>query len=344
MIDSNWFIDDFEAGDLPLSNGGILRNARLRYHQIGELNAPKDNLVLLPTYYGGAAEGNYPWVTSGGPLDPQRYCIVIPALLGAGESSSPSNTPGRQAGADFPRISLYDNVLLQKQLVDRRFGGARLALVMGWSMGGMQALQWGCLFPERVAAVLAVCATARCYPHNQVFLEGIKAALTCDPAFQEGRYQSPPTRGLSAFGKVYAGWAYSQAFYRRALYRHLGFASVHELLNFWERDHLAQDANDLLSVLDTWQSGDISDNPVFRRNRLEALARLAMPTAILPGSTDLYFTVEDARNDASGMPGARCEPLVSDYGHIAGGPGRDPDAHGRILSVAGRLLRHSAPS
>ncbi|MCG7198367.1 alpha/beta fold hydrolase [Marinobacter pelagius] len=344
MIDSKWFIEDFEAGDLPLSNGGMLRNARLRYHQIGELNAPKDNLILLPTFYGGAAAGNHPWVTPGGPLDPAQYCIVIPALLGAGESSSPSNTPGAQAGADFPRISLYDNVLLQKRLVDQRFGGARVALVMGWSMGGMQALQWGCLFPERVGAVLAACATARCYPHNRVFLEGVKAALTCDPAFQNGRYQHPPVRGLAAFGTVYAGWAYSQAFYRRELYRNLGFASIEQVLSFWERDHQAQDANDLLAVLDTWQSGDISDNPVLGGDYLGALARLSMPTAMLPGSTDLYFTEADAWNDARAMPGARCEPLVSDFGHVAGGPGRDPDSHARILAVAGSLLQQGALS
>lgn len=213
MTENQWVKEGFEAGDLPLSGGDTLYSARLHYHQIGQLNAPKDNLILLPTYYGGAAEGNHPWVAPGSPLDPGEYCIVIPALLGAGESSSPSNTPGLQAGAGFPAISLYDNVMLQKRLVDEVFGGASLALVMGWSMGGMQALQWGCLFPEQVRAVLATCCTARCYPHNRVFLEGVKAALTCDQSFQEGHYQQPPERGLRAFGRVYAGWAYSQAFF-----------------------------------------------------------------------------------------------------------------------------------
>jgi len=342
MTDFNWKIEDFEAGDFPLSNGNILRDARLRYHWIGELNAPKDNLILLPTYYGGAAKGNYPWVGSAGPLDPERYCIVIPAMLGAGESSSPSNTAGSQAGAHFPRVNLYDNVLLQKQLVNQVFGGARLALVMGWSMGGMQALQWGCLFPDQVGAVLAVCATARCSPHNQVFLEGVKAALTCDLAFENGHYQQPPARGLRAFGRVYAGWAYSQAFYRHELYRNLGFETIDHLLDFWEQDHLAQDANDLLTVLHTWQSADISSNPVFRGDYGAALSRLTMPTLMMPGTTDLYFTEEDARQDTAGMPGATCEPLVSDYGHIAGGPGRDPESHTRILAAAGRLLHSGA--
>ena len=202
MTSKQWLIEDFEAGDLPLTSGETLYSARLRYHRIGELNAPKDNLILLPTYYGGAAAGNHPWVGDNSPLDPDRYCIVIPSLLGAGESSSPSNTDGKQAGPCFPPVSLYDNVMLQKRLVERVFDDASIALAMGWSMGGMQALQWACLFPKQVRAVLATCCTARCYPHNRVFLEGVKAALTCDHTYAGGRYPPPTERGLRTLGRV----------------------------------------------------------------------------------------------------------------------------------------------
>lgn len=343
MTGKQWLEDDFEAGDLLLSSGATLNSARLHYHQIGELNAPKDNLILLPTYYGGAAAGNHPWVGSDSPLNPEKYCIIIPAMLGAGESSSPSNTQGQQAGPGFPEISLYDNVMLQKLLVDEVFGGASIALVMGWSMGGMQALQWGCLFPEQVRGVLATCCTARCYPHNQVFLEGVKAALTCDQNFQEGHYQSPPRRGLRAFGRVYAGWAYSQAFFRSELWRCLGFDSIEALLRFWEDDHLGQDANNLLSALSTWQRGDISDNPQFGGDYQAALASLTMPTRVMPGNTDLYFTAEDALQDARQMPGATFDPLTSDWGHIAGGPGREARSHQTILGAAQSLLDKKGP-
>lgn len=338
MADLKWVIKDYDVQGFPLSSGETLHSARLRYHQIGELNAPKDNLVLLPTYYGGAAEGNHPWVGPDSPLDPERYCIVIPAMLGAGESSSPSNTQGDQAGPHFPGISLYDNVILQKRLVDEVFSGANLAMVMGWSMGGMQALQWGCLFPDKVRSVLATCCTARCYPHNRVFLEGVKAALTCDPTFNGGHYSHPPQHGLKAFARVYAGWAYSQAFFRKELWRSLGFSSIDELLQFWEEDHLGQDANDLLTTLDTWQRGDISDNPVFQGDYRAALGRITMPTRIMPCTTDLYFTAEDATDDAEQMPGACLEPLHSDWGHVAGGAGREQASHRQILAAAKNLL------
>ncbi|KPQ03024.1 alpha/beta fold hydrolase [Marinobacter sp. HL-58] len=340
MSAKQWLKDDFEAGDLLLSGGETLSSARLHYHQIGELNAPKDNLVLLPTYYGGAAAGNHPWVGTDSPLNPDRYCIVIPSMLGAGESSSPSNIPGQQAGPGFPTVSLYDNVTLQKRLVDEVFGGASIALVMGWSMGGMQALQWGCLFPDRVRAVLASCCTARCYPHNRVFLEGVKAALTCDGDYQAGHYRKPPQRGLRAFGRVYAGWAYSQAFFRHERWREAGFDSIEALLQFWEDDHLDQDANNLLAVLETWQRGDISNNPVFGGDYARALSAIAMPTRLMPSTTDLYFTAEDAAEDARGMPGASLDALTSEWGHIAGGAGRERQSHREILAAAGSLLEN----
>lgn len=75
MTENQWVKEEFEAGDLPLSGGDTLYSARLHYHQIGQLNAPRDNLILLPTYYGGAAEGNHPWVAPGSPLIPANTAL-----------------------------------------------------------------------------------------------------------------------------------------------------------------------------------------------------------------------------------------------------------------------------
>ncbi|WP_165855550.1 alpha/beta fold hydrolase [Marinobacter sp. JSM 1782161] len=336
MTDKQWIKREFAVPDFPLSAGGSLRQARLIYHQMGSLNAPKDNLILLPTYYGGAAAGNHPWVGPGSPLDPDRYCIVIPAMLGAGESSSPSNTPAPQAGSNFPTLRLADNIQLQKRLVDEVFDGATLALVAGWSMGGMQALQWASLYPERVRAVVASCCTARCSPHNGLFLEGLKSALQADPRLNDG-CAAQPVDGLKAFARVYAGWAYSQAFFRNGDYRALGFDDIDALLAFWEQDHLDQDAHDLLAVLNVWQHADISAAAdAFE----DALARITMPTRILPCRSDLYFTEDDARREAALMPGAHVQVLDSDWGHIAGGPGRNP-AVMRIVFDAVRAVLSS---
>jgi len=329
---------DFPLGDMPLQSGEILRDGYIRYLKTGQLNAAGDNLILLPTYYGGSEEGVLPFIGADSPLNPEHYCIVIPNMLGNGHSSSPSQAHPSQQGGHFPRISLYDNARAQKQLLEERFRDAEPALVMGWSMGGMQALQWSCLYPARVRRVMSICATARCWPHNQVFLEGVKAALTCDPSWQNGFYQTPPEAGLKAFGRVYAGWAFSQAFFRRGLYRELGFKNIEALLQFWEADHLAQDANDLLAMLYTWQQADISDNPVWQGDLEGALGAITARTLIMPGSTDLYFTAEDAAWETARMANARCQPLVSDWGHCAGAPGRNAADTATILAACRELL------
>ncbi|WP_321350295.1 alpha/beta fold hydrolase [Halopseudomonas oceani] len=328
----------FSVGDWPLQSGDILRDAHLCYLQVGQLNAHHDNLVILPTYYGGTHAGNLPLIGADGPLDPERYCILIPNLLGNGQSSSPSNAHHSQRGPNFPKVSLYDNVALQHRLVEEHFAGAEVALVAGWSMGGMQALQWGCLYPDQVKRVASICATARCWPHNQVFLEGVKAALTCDAAWEHGRYIKPPVRGLKAFGRVYAGWAYSQAFFRKELYRGLGFDSIEALLQCWEDDHLEQDANNLLSVLHTWRHGDVSANAVWDSDFSAALRGIKAKCLIMPGSTDLYFTAEDASTEAKQIPNARFKPLESDWGHCAGAPGRNPADTATILASLATLM------
>ena len=332
-------VKKFALADFPLDSGETLTEGWLSYLQIGELNAAGDNLILLPTYYGGTHDGVLPWIGAGSPLDPEHYCLVIPNLIGNGVSVSPSNAGKHQAAAHFPRISLYDNVRAQKRLLEDRFADAAPALVMGWSMGGMQALHWGALYPDRVQRLMSICATARCWPHNQVFLAGVKAALTCDAAWQGGHYQLPPSTGLKAFGRVYAGWAYSQAFYRQRLHRELGLETLDDVLDYWEKDHLQQDANNLLCVLDSWQQADISQLADFAGDIEQALACIRAPSIIMPSNTDLYFTAEDATWEAAQMPNAELRILDSDWGHIAGAPGRSPVDHRAIMAACADLLK-----
>jgi homoserine O-acetyltransferase len=316
---NKWKECEFDLGDFELESSEILLSGKLYYHQLGALSAPKDNLILIPTYYGGRGISNRAWVDDpSSPFNGEDFCLVIPCLFGAGESSSPSNTTGTQAGPDFPTISLLDNVRAQRALLKANFMDAKPRMVMGWSMGGMQALQWAYEYPDCVGSVLAICATAKCYPHNYVFLEGVASALMADSDFANGHYVKPPTRGLTAFATVYAGWAYSQAFFRDGCYRELGFESVEAVLEFWVEDHLQQDANDLLVQLRTWQRGDIAGPS----SHLEQLMRpLSCPAMLMPSNSDLYFTVTDASEDAQKL-GIDCQPLESDFGHIAGAPGR----------------------
>ena len=245
--------ETFELGDVALQSGATLPAARLAYRTWGALNADGDNAIVMPTFYTGTHERNEGYVTQVPALDPERWFIVSINMFGNGLSSSPSNTPPPCDGPRFPTVTLYDNVACQHRLLTQALGVRRIALVLGWSMAGCQSYQWGAQYPEMVDAILPFCASARTSPHNKVFLEGVKAALTADAAFAGGDYTTPPEAGLRAFGRVYAGWAYSQTFYREGLHRELGFETWEDLLLDWEQDHLGWDANDLLAKLHTWQ-------------------------------------------------------------------------------------------
>lgn len=294
---------------LPLESGASLR-AELAYATHGTLAPSRDNVVLVPSYYTGTDRSYEPWIGPGRVLDTDRWFVVVVNMLGNGVSTSPSNTP------DFPLVTVRDQVRAQRLLLDH-LGIERLRLVMGWSMGAMQAYEWAVGEPDRVDALLPICGAARCSPHNHVFLEGARAALQADPAFAGGAYSSPPVAGLRAFGRVYAGWAYSREFFAHGTYRELGHDSVEAVLEDWAQDHAERDANDLLAMMDTWQSGDVGRG----RGYEEALRAVTARTIVMPSTTDLYFTVADSAIEASLVPGAELRPLESDLGHVAGRPG-----------------------
>src|SRR5262249_42446456 len=164
-------------------------------------------------------------------------------------------------------------------------------------MGALQTFHWGALFPDMVERILPFCGSAKCSRHNFVFLEGVKAALQADAAWNEGWYTTKPQRGLRAVGRVYAGWGLSQTFYRENYdLTKLGYSSLEDfLVAFWEGFFLTKDANNLLTMLWTWQNGDLSANELYNGNFAKALGAIKAKAYVMPGQTDLYFPPEDSQ-------------------------------------------------
>lgn len=315
----------FLLGDFVLQSGATLWGASLAYRTYGALNAARDNIVLIPTFYSGYHTDCEAMLTPGRAIDPGRHFIVIVNIFGNGLSTSPSNAPPPIDRAAFPRVTIHDNVIAQHRLVTEHLGLERIKLVAGFSMGAQQAFQWGALFPEMVDAIAPICGTARTSAHNVVFLEGLKAALTADATFHDGWYDAPPTKGLIAFARVYAGWVYSQDFYRDAEYRNMGLSSIDDVMRFSEARYRARDANDLLAMLWTWQHADVSANPRFNGDVRAALAAIRPRAIVMPGATDLYFRVRDCELEVAQMPNATLRPIPSTWGHAAGRGTNPPD-------------------
>ncbi len=331
--------DLFECGDVVLQSGMTYRGARLAYKTYGRLNGDKSNVIVYPTSYGAQHYDTEWMIGEGRALDPAGYFIVVPNLFGNGLSSSPGNTPPPFDRGRYPHFTLYDNVVLQQRLLAEVLGIEGIALVVGWSMGAQQAYHWGALFPDRVRRIAAICGSARTSVHNYVFLEGVRAALTADPNWQDGWFAQHPVRGLRAMGRVYAGWALSQAFYREHLYRKIGYASLEDfLVHNWEGNFLRRDANNLLAMLWSWQHADISANDTYKGDLGQALGAITARALVMPGQTDLYFPPEDSALEVRQMPNAELRVIPSIWGHRAGGPVHNPEDDAFIDGALKELL------
>eukprot|EP00971_Amphidinium_carterae_P181100 3592589-Amphidinium_carterae.1 len=117
-------------------------------------------------------------------LDTAHYFVIIVNLLGNGVSFSPSSA----GGGNYPSgVTVCDNVRLQALLLDS-LGIPRVSLIYGYSMGAIQALHWGAMFPARVSRIAAVCGSGRASDYNVVFLELVqytmRASLSIDPPIE----------------------------------------------------------------------------------------------------------------------------------------------------------------
>jgi homoserine O-acetyltransferase len=328
----------FPLGAFTFDDGTTLRDAQITYATYGTLNGARDNVIVWPTWFTGT-HADHEWMVGDGEgLDTREYFVVIPGMFGNGLSSSPTNTPPPFDRARFPHHTIQDNVRAQHRLLVERFDVQKIQLVIGGSMGAFQAFQWALGHPDLVERIMPCCGASSASPHCVVFLAGVKAALLADASYADGDYSEPPTAGLRAVGRVFAGWALSQAFYRQGLYRQLDHDSIEDfLVNFWEAAYLGLDANNVLSQLHTWQAADLAATPGYGGDHVRALGDIGAKAFLCPGEKDLYFPPEDMAWEAKQMPNAELRPLPGVWGHFSD-MGVDPGCMDEMRRNARELL------
>lgn len=194
------------AQPLALEMGGQLAEVTLAYETYGELNAARDNAVLICHALSGDShvaqhdEADDPgwWDIVVGPgkaIDTRRYFVICANLLGGcrGSTGPGSVNPatGKPFGRDFPTITVGDMVAAQRGLLDQ-LGIERLLAVVGGSLGGQQALVWGTRYSDRVRGVVALATSARLTSQGLAFDVVGRNAILRDPHFHGGRYYDRP--------------------------------------------------------------------------------------------------------------------------------------------------------
>jgi len=319
---------EFVIANFKTESGATLPEAHIVYGTYGHLNAAKDNVILLPSHYMASYRG-YEWLI--GPdkaLDPSKLFLVCTELFGNGRSSSPSNTPEPFHGPHFPIMTIRDNVDAVHRLLTEELHVTHLRAIIGFSMGSQQAFQWAVSYPTFADRIVATSGTAKTYPHGVVRLEGQISAITADATFQNGDYTAQPAKGLSAFGMVWAGWLYSQEWWRRELWRTTATNVTldQEIEHFRSNFIPGADANNLILQMRTWEHNDVGTTPGFNGDVERALASIKVPVLYMPSETDLYFPVGDARYEAAFISGVKLAPIPSLWGHTAGAASNPADA------------------
>ena len=203
------------ASALPLQSGASLRDYTLAYETYGTLNADRSNAVLIchalnashhvAGVYEGQPKSEGWWdnmIGPGKPVDTNHFFVIGVNNLGSCfGSTGPMHTnpdTGRIYGADFPVVTVEDWVDAQARLLDA-LGIQALAVVMGGSLGGMQALSWTLQYPDRVRHAVVVASAPNLNAENIAFNEVARRAIVTDPDFHGGHFyehNTVPKRGL----------------------------------------------------------------------------------------------------------------------------------------------------
>ncbi len=335
---------------LPLECGGALICPTLHNAVYGRLNAARDNAVLVCHALSGSALVGSWWpeiFAPGAVLSLEHDFVICINMLGScyGSTGPGSVNPATSEsyGPDFPLVSVRDNVRAQARLLDS-LGVRHLRLVLGGSIGGMQALDWTIVQPERVERALIVGATplsamGLALNHLQ------RQAIQHDPEWAGGRYlpQRPPRRGL-ALARQIAMISYKSAplfderFGRNPDNRSGedpwaadgqgggaaggligGRFDVAGYLDYQGQRFIERfDANAYLAILramDTWDPSRGCASPQ------EAFGRICARLSFIGISTDWLFPAVEVRRFAEGIreAGAQADyrEMTSDHGHDA---------------------------
>jgi len=258
----DWIVRDFR-----FHTGEVLPELRLHYTTVG---APSGEPVLVLHGTAGSAAS---MLTSdfagelfgpGQPLDANRYFIILPDALGGGNSSKPSDGLRMR----FPRYNYDDMVLAHYRLLTEHLGVKRLRLVIGQSMGGMQAWLWGIAYPDFMDALVPMACQpvevgGRNWMARRMLIDWIKS----DPEWNGGNYAKQPRSVQAAqayFSMLTSGG--TQALYKATP----TWAKADEYVNDRLKRPATVDANDLIYLYDS--SRDYNPAPKLESIKAKVLA------------------------------------------------------------------------
>ncbi len=322
----------FELPVYKTFGGQTIKNVKVGWESYGELNAAKNNAILICHFFSGNshAAGRYSagdqrpgyWdaiIGSGRPVDTDKYFVLsVDSLvnLGTGNPMVTTTGPasidpdtGRPYGMRFPIVTIRDFVNVQKALLDS-LGIKRLHAVMGASMGALQTYEWAAAYPERVARAVPVIGAGWADGNLIAWLNVWAAPIRLDPNWNGGDYYDgePPLRGLAEALKIVTlhaqHWEWTNGVFGRTWAQPdqdpaAAFGNRYKIEAVLDGAGLARaktsDANHFLYLAKA--------NQLFLtghgQSYVEGLQKIKAPTLIIHSDEDLVFFPEAVRETAA---------------------------------------------
>lgn len=312
-----------------LESGEELTSVQVAYRTWGQLNATRDNAVLVCHALTGWADVDNWWkplLGSGRALDLDHDFIVCSNILGScyGTTGPTSINPktGLVYGPTFPAITIRDMVRLQAVLLEA-LGVRSLQLVIGGSLGGMQVLEWALLYPSKVQAIVAIAAPSRHSAWCIGLSEAQRQAIYADANWQNGYYsiEQQPAQGLAAARMMamstYRSWAsFATRFGRQMQIERTTqqFAIVHYMQYQGKKLVERFDANTYITLTHAMDSHDVTRADQGDESVLKSIEQ---PTLVVAINSDILYPPVEQEELAMLIPNAELACLETPHGHDA---------------------------
>jgi homoserine O-acetyltransferase/O-succinyltransferase len=291
---------------LKLESGVVLTRPRVAWKTWGQLNATRDNAVLICHALSGSADVDAWWpgiIGANGAFDPARDFVIASNVLGGCYGSS-GPREDEFPGLAFPQITIGDMVELQARLVEH-LGVRALKLVVGASMGGMQALEWAVRYPAKVRAIAPLCCPAR-----------QSAQALALNALQIRAIQADPVNGLKLARQMglltYRSFEDFESRFDRSR-RDDGHYQVLSYLDYQGDKFVARfDPVSYVRLTEAMINWDLGVN---RGGTAAALAGISQPAFVLSIESDQLYLPREQAYLAAHLPNAQLHLIDSRYGH-----------------------------
>jgi len=310
----------YKMGDFKLESGEVIKDFAISYVTHGTLNAKKSNAILMVTAISGNHHRLDFMIGPGKALDTNKYFIICTDAIGNGLTTSPSNST-IQPRMQFPKFQIRDMVVSQHRLMAEHLGINRVITVIGPSMGGMQALQWGVSYPDFMDSLVSLVPLAKTPAWSVVVMEASRKAIMLDPAWNQGNYTSPPEQGIRLWRDILGFLAARSP----EIYREQFPGNQLDVLP-WLKEQETNlikvfDANDWIYQTWAYDRHDVGSTPGFNGDTAKALQSIKAKTLILLGTKDLLNPEWEPQDAARNIPDVKVVTIRpgSVTGHAAAG-------------------------